>query len=111
MNKSKALCGYQLSCANRRLIKRVAEEYDSRTASTHRINLNIGGGHWHNNSRFDTEFLCSQRDALGVITGRRCHYTRLARRLIEPTHFVVSAAAFERKDGLQIFSFQPDLII
>jgi hypothetical protein len=55
--------------------------------------------------------LCSQRDALGVITGRRCHYTRLARRLIEPTHFVVSAAAFERKDGLQIFSFQPDLII
>ena len=52
------------------VIKGTPMQDDFRTQTLHRFHLDARGGLGHNDKRFDTQLLCSQRHSLGMIPSR-----------------------------------------
>ena len=89
----------------------IAMQYDFAAQIGHRLYLDFGRRQRHDDDRGNAPGACGERNALRVVAGGGADDATLCADDRQLRNFVVSAANFERKHRLQVFSFEPDVIV
>ncbi len=89
----------------------IAVQYDFTAEIRDGLNLDFGRSQRHDDHRRDSPGACGERNPLGVVAGRGADDAPLRADGRQLRNLVVRAANFERKDRLQVFTFEPDVIV
>ena len=86
-------------------------QYDFAAQIRNGLELDFGRSQGHDDDRRDSPSAGGQRNALCMVAGGSANHPALRADCRQLRNFVVSAANFERKHRLQVFSFEPDAIV
>ena len=93
------------------LIVIIAVQHDFRAQMRNRPHLDVGCGQRHDDERRDAAGAGGERHPLRMVARGRADHPALGTDRRELGDFVVSAAYFERKDRLEVFSLEENAII
>ena len=111
MDISHAMAFFQHTRMFRGFGVRITMQHHLGAARAHRIDLDVGGGHRHDNGRRATQLLRRQRHALGMVAGRGRDHAAGQRIRLEVHHLVVGAAQLEREHRLHILALEQDAVV
>ena len=92
------------------VVEVVAPQHDLAAEVEHGLHLDVRRGLRHHDHRGDATTARRERDALGMVAGGGADHAAACDLVVDAGNLVVGAAELERKDRLQVFALEQDVV-